>query len=76
MYKNMKSSYRLYKRRRTGVYYLQNNHTKEQRSLRTADKATAERLLNAENEAREPAALNLELGRVYIKQEIEKIADV
>lgn len=66
MYKNMKTSYRLYKRGRTGSYYLQNNHTKEQRSLRTSDKATAERLLNAENEAREPGALNLELGRVYI----------
>ena len=66
MLKNMKPSYRLYLRKRTGVYYLQNNSTREQRSLRTTDEATALKLLRAENQPREQASLNMEIGVAYI----------
>ena len=62
----MKRAYRLF-RRKNGVFYLHNNATGEQRSLRTSDRAEAEKLLTAENEARKDSALNLELGKVYIR---------
>ena len=41
--------------RRGDIYYLQNNSTGEQRSLRTNDKAEAKRILDAENQARQGA---------------------
>jgi integrase len=64
--KNMKPTYRLYQRKSTGVYYLQNNSTREQRSLHTKDEATALKLLSAENQPREQASLNMEIGVAYI----------
>lgn len=54
-------------RKRSGVYYIQNNSTGEQRSLKTKDEETATRLWECENNARKPAALNLELGKVYLR---------
>jgi integrase len=62
----MKKAYRLYQRQ-NGVFYLENNGTGEQRSLKTRDKEKAGKLLKAENESREQSALNLELGKVYLK---------
>jgi hypothetical protein len=67
MRKNMKSAYRLFKRTRSGVYYIQNNSTREQRTLGTKDKETAKRLWETENNARKAPALNLELGKVYLR---------
>ena len=62
----MKKAYRMFRRKNRPSYYIQNNHTGDQRSLNTADRKQAERLLHAANEAREAPALNIELGKLYI----------
>lgn len=68
MYKNMKKAYRMFKRNdRGGVYYIQENGKNNPRSLETTDKAQAQRLLDAENQAiGQNSSLNLQLGRVFI----------
>lgn len=60
----MTNRYRLY--RRKGVFYLQDNQTGRQRSLRTSARCKAERLLHTHNEAAQTASINRELGRVYL----------
>jgi hypothetical protein len=69
----MKQAFRMFKR--NGVFYVCCNATGVQTSLRTKDKAEARRLLEARNQTRQPAALNLELGRVYLKAADPRIAD-
>ena len=53
-------------RRPWGVYYLKNKTTGEQTSLKTKDKAEAQRLLQAQNDALSQPHFNLALARVYI----------
>jgi hypothetical protein len=65
--KNMKNTYRLYKRK-NGFFYLHDNDSGAQKSLDTKDSAEAKKLLNAENEARQNSTLNLQLGKVYLTQ--------
>lgn len=60
--------------RRNGVYYLHNNATGVQRSLGTKDKEQAKRLFAAENHAKQETALNLELGKVYLRGADPKLA--
>lgn len=62
----VKTAYRMYRRKRSGVYYIENNSTGEQDSLKTKDSAEAKRLLDAKNLAQQSAALNLQLGKAYI----------
>jgi integrase len=62
----MKERYRLFLRRKS-VYYAFDNTTKTFESLKTKDKAEAERLLLAINEAGKQPAMNLGLARVYLK---------
>ena len=62
----MKNRYRLFLRRKS-VYYAFDNTTKTFESLRTRDKAEAQRLLLALNEAGKQPAMNLGLARVYLK---------
>ena len=50
----MKKAFRLYQRD-NGVFYIQNNSTREQRSLKTADKDKAKKLLRTWNETRDIA---------------------
>ena len=69
----MKKAYRLYRRRRTGVYYLQNNRTGEQQSLRTSDKSQAEQILRAKNSVHEAPSLNLDVGLAYISHADPKL---
>jgi integrase len=49
-----------------GVYYLKNKTTGEQTSLKTHDRAEAERLLQAYNESESQPHLNVALARVYM----------
>jgi integrase len=49
-----------------GVYYLKNKTTGEQTTLKTRDKAEAQRLLQAHNDAESQPHFNLALARVYI----------
>ena len=71
----MKKAFRMFKRSdRGGVYYLLNKETGLVRSLETTDKNAAQRLLDAENQARESSALNLQLGVLYLRNADPNIA--
>ena len=60
----MKTRYSLFLRRKS-VYYAFHDTTKTFTSLKTKDKAEAERLLMAMNGAGKQPAMNLSLARVY-----------
>ena len=62
----MKERYRMFLRRKS-VYYAFDNQTKTFESLKTKNKAEANRLLMALNEAGRQPAMNLGLARVYLK---------
>ena len=57
-----------------GVYYLKNKITGEQTSLKTRDRAEAQRLLQAHNETESQPHFNLALARVYINGADPKLA--
>src|SRR5580658_8231547 len=63
---NKKLRYRLFLRRKS-VYYAFDDTTKTFTSLKTKDKAEANRLLMAMNEAGKQPAMNLSLARVYLR---------
>ena len=62
----MKQRYRLFLRSNGGNFYLQDNLTGKQESLRTTDRAMAESLLHARNEAVRQPELNIQLARAYL----------
>ena len=70
----MKKPFRLYRRRTTGTFYLQNNLTLEQRSLGTKNRQEALKILFAENEAAQTPALNLEISKAYLTHANPKLA--
>lgn len=61
----MKLKFRLFQRS-TGIYFIEDRETKKQESLRTRDKAEAERVLHARNEAHQQPLLNLQIARAYL----------
>ena len=61
----MKTQYRLF-RRSSGIFFIQDNTTGKQESLRTRDKTMARRIFSAKNEACRQPAMNLEIARVYL----------
>src|SRR6266550_938556 len=73
MEKNVQLKYRLY-RRRNGVFYLQENDSAKQGTLRTAERCEAERLLNAMNESHRQPIINLNLARAYLAAHDPKMA--
>ena len=70
---NMKLRYRLFLRRKS-VYYAFDDQTKTFTSLKTKDKAEANRLLMAMNEAGKQPAMNLSLARVYLRHSDPMVA--
>jgi integrase len=52
--------------RSSGIFFLENDVTRKQESLRTRDKATAKRILHARNEAHLQPAINLQIARAYL----------
>lgn len=48
------------------VYWCQDNETGKQESLRTKDRAEAERLFNAKNEPHHQPIINLQIARAYL----------
>jgi hypothetical protein len=66
MTKTMKKAYRMFRRKGRQNFYIQNNATREQRCLGTSNPEEAQRLLDAENQARQVPALNMQLGKAYI----------
>ena len=61
----MQLKYRFYQRS-GGVFYWQEIGTSNRGSLRTKDRAEAQRLVQAMNEAHKQPTLNLALGRAYL----------
>lgn len=69
----MKQQYGLV-RRPWGVFYLKNKVTGAQTTLKTSDKAEAQRLLAAHNDAENQSVLNLQLARVYLNGSDPKLS--
>lgn len=61
----MKQQFILYQRGE--VFYCEDTTTGKQASLRTKDRAEAERLLHAKNEAVRQPAMNLQIAQVYLQ---------
>ena len=68
----MKPRFQMFLRGTT--YYYEDTVTRKQLSLRTRDRATALRLLNARNEAEQSPAINLQIARAYLTATDPKIA--
>src|SRR5882762_8011483 len=60
----VKSRFRMFIRQ-GGMFYWQDNETRQQGSLGTKEKHAAAKLLHAKNEAHEQPILNLALARAY-----------
>ncbi len=60
----MRKTYRMF--RRGNVFWCQHNATGKQETLRTRDRATAERILNARNEAHRQPVINIQIARAYM----------
>jgi hypothetical protein len=56
--------YRMF--RRGNVYWIQNNNSAKQESLRTKDRDEAVRLLSAKNEATRQPIINIQIARTYL----------
>lgn len=61
----MKTRFRLF-RRGNGIFFVQDNVTNKQESLRTRDRKAAARLVGARNEAYEQPAINRQIARAYL----------
>lgn len=48
------------------VYWIQDNETNKQSSLKTRDRAEAERLFNVKNKAHRQPIINLQIARAYL----------
>ncbi len=70
----MKQRYRIYRRRPGGRFYAHDGETGRQESLGTADRAQAQRLLHARNEAQQQPAVNLQIARAYLAATDPQIA--
>src|ERR1700761_4068024 len=64
--------YRLFQRK-SGIYFLQDNTTDKQESLRTRDKAEAERLAFHHNEAARVEGVNRQIAVGYLRISDPKI---
>ena len=56
------------------AFYIEDTLTRKQTSLFTKDRATAERLLHAKNEAEQQPAVNLQIARAYLAASDPQIA--
>ena len=62
----MRQRFRLYRRKKGGRYYLHDDATGKQESLKTSDRAVALRLLHSRREAHEQPTVNLQIARAYL----------
>jgi len=62
----MKRRYILYRRKRGGMFYIEDTETRKQESTGTRNRAEATSLLNASNESVRQPQLNLHLAKVYL----------
>lgn len=61
----MKTRYRLFQRN-SGIFFVQDNVTGKQESLRTRDRRVAGRIIGARNEAYEQPAINRQIAKAYL----------
>jgi integrase len=61
----MKTQFTLFKRK-SGIFYMKNKLTGQHKSLKTRDRAEAQKLVQAHNDVVNQAYLNLELAKVYL----------
>ncbi len=62
----MKRRFILYRRKRGGMFYLEDTQTKKQESLHTKNRADAVSVLNARNESTRQPQLNLQIAKAYL----------
>jgi len=62
----MKSRFRLYRRKKGGMFYIHDAETGKQHSLGTPDRAEAQTLLHARRESIRQSQLNLQIARTYL----------
>ena len=62
----MKRRFILYRRKRGGMFYVEDTETRKQESLGTRDRAEAMSLLNARNESVRQPQLNLHIAKAYL----------
>jgi hypothetical protein len=62
----MKSRFRLYRRKKGGMFYAHDSETGKQESLGIKDRAEASTLLNARNESFLQPQLNLHIAKAYL----------
>ena len=61
----MKLRYRLF-RKFSGIHFIKNRLTRQQKSLQTGDKESTTRIFHAQNESHEQPAINLQITRAYL----------
>ena len=64
----MKRRYILYRRKRGGMFYIEDTETRKQESTGTRNRAEATSLLNARNESIRQPHLNLQIAKAYSEQ--------
>ncbi len=62
----MKRRYNFHRRKRGGMFYIEDTHTRKQESLRTKIRAEATTLLHARNESIRQPQLNLQIAKAYL----------
>ena len=62
----MKRRYILYRRKRGGMFYIEDTETRKQESTGTRNRAEATSLLNARNESTRQPQLNLQIAKAYL----------
>jgi integrase len=62
----MKRRFILYRRKRGGMFYLEDTQSKKQESLHTKNRTDAVSVLNARNESRRQPQLNLQIAKAYL----------
>ena len=62
----IRNRFRLYRREKTGRYYIHDDATGKQESLKTKDRATALRVFHSRNEAEQQPAVNLQIARACL----------
>src|ERR1700676_666452 len=70
----MTKRFRLYRRAKTGRFYIHDSVTGKQDSLHTSDRAAAMRLFHSRNEAEQQPAVNLQIARAYLAASDPQIA--
>src|ERR1700691_3229679 len=62
----MKRRYILYRRKRGGMFYIEETETRKQEGTGTRNRAEATSLLNARNESVRQPQLNLQIAKAYL----------